>query len=51
MLATTHQKAFILEPYVPNRVSFRSMTLNHRVHAGVGATGQNLVHLQKLGFL
>ena len=36
---------------VPSRVSFHSMTSDSRVHAGGGARGQNLVHLQKLGFL
>ena len=33
------------------RVSFHSMTSDPRVHVGGGARGQNLVHLQKLGFL
>ena len=30
---TTHQKAFIFEPWVPERVSFYAMSLNPRVDA------------------
>ena len=51
ILTTSCQKAFILGPLVPYRVSFHSMTSDPNVHAGGGARGQNLVHLQKLGFL
>ena len=37
---------------IPCRVSFHSTTSDPRVHAGVGgARGQNLVHIQKIGFL
>ena len=36
ILTTTHQKAFILGPQVPCRVSFHSMKPDPRVHAGVG---------------
>ena len=37
ILTTTLQKAFILEPQLPCRVSFHSMTLNPRVQAqGMG---------------
>ena len=30
---TTHQKAFIFEPWVPERVSSYAMSLGPRVHA------------------
>ena len=30
---TTHQKAFIFEPWVPERVSFCAMSFGPRVHA------------------
>ena len=30
---TIHQKAFIFEPWVPERVSFYAMSLGPRVHA------------------
>ena len=34
---TTHQKAFIFEPWVPERVIFHAMSFGLRVHApGVG---------------
>ena len=33
ILGTTYQKAFILGPKVPSRVSFHSMTSGPRVHA------------------
>ena len=45
-----YQKAFIHGPLVPGRVGFHSVTSDPRIHAGGGARGKNLVHLQKLGF-
>ena len=42
---------FILAPQIPCRFSFHSTTWDSRVHAGDGARGQNLVHIQKIGFL
>ena len=33
MSLTTHQKAFIFEPWVPERVSSYAMSLGPRVHA------------------
>ena len=36
ILATTCQKAFILGPYVPSRVSFHSMTSDPRSMPGGG---------------
>ena len=33
MCLTTHQKAFIFEPWVPERVSSYAMSLGPRVHA------------------
>ena len=52
ILTTTVQKAFILQPQLPCRVSFHSMTLNPRVHArGDEARGQNLVHVHNVVFL
>ena len=30
---TTHQKAFIFEPWVPERVSFYAMSFGPKVHA------------------
>ena len=46
---TTHQKAFIFEPWVPVRVSFNAVSFCPRVDApGLmprgGAKGQNLGH-------
>ena len=41
---TTHQKAFIFEPWVPERVSFYTMSFCPRVDAPGGAKGQNLGH-------
>ena len=41
---TTHQKAFIFEPWVPERVSFYNMSFGPRVHSLGGAKGQNLGH-------
>ena len=43
---TTHQKAFIFGPWVPERVIFHAMSFGPRVHApgGGGAKGQNLGH-------
>ena len=41
---TTHQKAFIFEPWVPERVSFYTMSFCPRVGAWGGAKGQNLGH-------
>ena len=41
---TTHQKAFIFEPWVPERVSFYAMSFGPKVDAPGGATGQNLGH-------
>ena len=41
---TTHQKAFIFEPWVPERVSFCAMSFGPRVHPRGGAKGQNLGH-------
>ena len=37
--ATTYQKAFIFEPWLPSRVSFHSMTSDPRVQAGGGGGG------------
>ena len=51
ILANTYQKAFILGPFEPGRVSFHSMTSDSRVCTGDGARGQNLVHLQKVVLL
>ena len=51
ILITTCQKAFMLAPLIPYRVSFHSTASDSRVHAGVGCRGQNLVHIQKIGFL
>ena len=37
ILGTTYQKAFILGPWVPSRVSFHSLASDPRVHCqGVG---------------
>ena len=41
---TKHQKAFIFEPLVPERVSFYAMSFGPRVDAPEGAKGQNLGH-------
>ena len=41
---TKHQKAFIFEPWVPERVSFYAMSFGPRVDAPGGAKGQNLGH-------
>ena len=51
ILTTTYQKVFTLVPKEPCRVGFHSMTSDPRVHAGGGARGQNLVHLQNVVFL
>ena len=47
---TTHQKAFIFEPWVPERVIFYAMSFSPRVHASDGANGQNLGHCQNVFF-
>ena len=41
---TTHQKAFIFEPWVPERVSFYAMSFGPRFMPQGGAKGQNLGH-------
>ena len=41
---TTHQKAFIFEPWVPERVSFYAMSLAPGFMPRGGAKGQNLGH-------
>ena len=41
---TKHQKAFIFEPWAPERVSFYAMSFGPRVNAPGGAKGQNLGH-------
>ena len=41
---TTHQKAFIFEPWVPERVSFYAMSLAPEFMPRGGAKGQNLGH-------
>ena len=41
---TTHQKAFIFEPWVPERVSFYAMSFGPRADALGRAKGQNLGH-------
>ena len=44
MSLTTHQKAFIFELWVPERVSFYAMSFGPRVDARGGAKGPNLGH-------
>ena len=51
ILATTHQKAFIVGTKVPSRLSFHFMTSDPGSMPGGGARGQNLVHLKQIGFL
>ena len=41
---TTHQKAFIFEPWVPERVSFYAMSMAPGLMPQGGAKGQNLGH-------
>ena len=41
---TTHQKAFIFEPWVPERVSFYAMSLSPGFMPRGGAKGQYLGH-------
>ena len=41
---TTHQKAFIFEPWVPERVSFYAMSFGLRADALGRAKAQNLGH-------
>ena len=41
---TTHQKAFIFEPWVPERVSFYAMSLAPGFMPRGGDKGQNLGH-------
>ena len=41
---TTHQKAFIFGPWVPERFIFYAISFGPRVHAPGGAKGQNLGH-------
>ena len=41
---TTHQKAFIFELWVPDRVRFYVMSFGPRVDVRGGAKGQNLGH-------
>ena len=41
---TNHQKAFIFEPWVPERVSFYAMSLAPGFMPRGGAKGQNLGH-------
>ena len=41
---TTHQKAFIFEPWVPERVSFYTMSFCPGLMPRGGAKGQNLGH-------
>ena len=41
---TTHQKAFIFEPWVPERVSFYAMSFGQGLMPQGGAKGQNLGH-------
>ena len=51
-LTTTHQKAFVLGPYVPCcKVCYESMTSDPRVHARGRAKGINIVHLQNVAIL
>ena len=47
---TTYQKAFIFEPWVPERVSLYAMSLSPRVHARGGAKGQYLGHCKNKFF-
>ena len=51
ILTTPCQKALILAPYLHFRVNVYSTTFNPWVHVGDGARGQNLVHIQKIGFM
>ena len=51
ILTTTYEIAFILGPYVRCRVTFDSTSLDHMVHSGTGARGQNLVQFQNIVFL
>ena len=41
---TTHQKAFIFEPWVPERVSFYTIVFAPGLMPRGGAKGQNLGH-------
>ena len=50
MLIITCQKAVILAPKIHCMVSLHSTTSEPMVHAGGGARGRNLVHIQKIGF-
>ena len=47
---TTHQKAFIFEPWVPERVSFYAMSLAPGFMPRGGAKGQNLGHCKNRFF-
>ena len=47
---TTQKKAFIFEPWVPERVIFHAMSFDPRVHARGGAKGQNLGHCYNVFF-
>ena len=41
---TTHQKAFIFEPWIPERVCFYAMSFGQEFMFRGGAKGQNLGH-------